>query len=202
MGFTAELDAATKTVVDLIDRVQAQAPRRDHARSRPRRARGPARSDQFHPRLHREDGPADQRDPEAVARGAPGVVARTDRHDRAGRRHPRQPGARHRGAGRDGRRRAAPRADQRPGCGRADLFQPGRERDKISRARPPRPGYGCRPPRKIARGLYRHRQRPRDRPQGPRRASSTCSAARAVRISPAKASAWPTPARSRSGWAG
>ena len=90
MGFTAELDNATKSIVELIDRVAGAGARAVTPRGRPGGARGFARGDQLHPHLDRQDGPADQRDPEIVARRAPRAEPRADRHDRTGRRHPRQ----------------------------------------------------------------------------------------------------------------
>ena len=70
MGFTAELETGTKAIAELVDRAEAEAPDIVDRGSAAGRARGPARGDRLHPHLDRQDGPADQRDPEAVARGA------------------------------------------------------------------------------------------------------------------------------------
>ena len=61
--------------------VETKAPQAGRAGRPDRGARGHARGHRLHPRLDREDGPADQRHPEAVARGPAQPRARTARHD-------------------------------------------------------------------------------------------------------------------------
>ncbi len=79
MGFTAELEAAAQAA-RRADRPRRRRRRRPGGRGRAHRGtRGPARSDRLHPHLDAEDGPAHQRDPAAVARGAALDHARADR---------------------------------------------------------------------------------------------------------------------------
>ena len=86
MGFTAELDAATAALARADRPRRGRRARHRHRRGAARGARGPARGDRLHPHLDAEDGPADQRDPQAVARGPARARARAARRRRDRRR--------------------------------------------------------------------------------------------------------------------
>ena len=147
MGFTAELDGATEALA------RAGRPRRGGGAAHRHRgraaggARGSARGDRLHPHLDAEDGPADQRDPQAVARGPPrrsrpsrstsprwstaiGAIAAAHRSTSAARRSTVE--------------RPMPAHRQRPAGGRADPVQPDRECDQISRSPAAPGGSSCR----------------------------------------------------------
>ena len=90
MGFTSELESAHRGAGAADDRrPSTRSP--ELVPQRVAATRRPARGDRLHPLLDHEDGPPDQRHPEALARGPARAEPRSGRSGSAVRRHRRQP---------------------------------------------------------------------------------------------------------------
>ena len=189
VGFTAELEASAHVLQRFISQTAVRrGGRRTRRGGSHGRVRRPAGSARFHSRVDDEDGPIDQRHPEALARGATRASSGADRSQGDVRCHCRKRAA---SAGASQRNDHDRLEDAhgffRPPCAGASIRKPDRQRDQIFQS-----GLG------PARSMFARRSMPRSRRStspttaGELRrrttsASSSCFAAPERRTFPAKA---------------
>ena len=131
MGFTSELESAQAVIEQFYRKVLDDGFESGLCGNPHGRGGRSSRGHRVHPVLDREDGQADQRDPQALTRGKASPGARVDRDEAAARGSAPERRTSAPGAGRGADHRAGARPDRRPSGNRADLRKPDRQCGQI-----------------------------------------------------------------------